>query len=131
MERSDAELLEASRRGERAAFATLVERYQGVVCAVSYSRTGDRALSEDVAQDTFLAAWRQLHQVREVDRLRAWLCGIARNLSLKARRKRARETPVEDELEQSASADLFEQVSDRQAERLVRDALHRVPEIYR
>ncbi|MBK7538044.1 MAG: sigma-70 family RNA polymerase sigma factor, partial [Myxococcales bacterium] len=131
MERSDAELLEASRRGERAAFATLVERYQGVVCAVSYSRTGDRALSEDVAQDTFLAAWRQLHQVREVHRLRAWLCGIARNLSLKARRKRARETPVEDELEQSASADLFEQVSDRQAERLVRDALHRVPEIYR
>jgi len=77
MGRSDAELLEASRRGEREAFGALIERYQGVVCAVSYSRTGDRALSEDVAQDTFLAAWRQLDQLREAGRLRARLCGIA------------------------------------------------------
>jgi DNA-directed RNA polymerase specialized sigma24 family protein len=68
MGRSDAELLEASRRGERDAFAALIERYQGVVCAVSYSRTGDRALSEDVAQDTFIAAWRQLGQIREPPR---------------------------------------------------------------
>lgn len=131
MERSDAELLAASRRGERAAFALLVERYQGVVCAVSYSGTGDRSLSEDVAQDTFLAAWRQLDQLREVERLRAWLCGIARNLAHKARRRRARELPVADELEAGAGADLFEQVSDRQAERVVREALHRVPETYR
>lgn len=131
MERSDAELLAASRRGERAAFAQLVERYQGVVCAVSYSGTGDRSLSEDVAQDTFLAAWRQLDQLREVERLRAWLCGIARNLAYKARRRRARETPVAEQLEAEAGADLFEQVSDRQAERVVREALHRVPETYR
>lgn len=131
MERSDAELLAASRRGERAAFALLVERYQGVVCAVSYSGTGDRSLSEDVAQDTFLAAWRQLDQLREVERLRAWLCGIARNLAHKARRRRARELPVAEELEAGAGADLFEQVSDRQAERVVREALHRVPETYR
>lgn len=131
MERSDAELLAASRRGERAAFAQLVERYQGVVCAVSYSGTGDRSLSEDVAQDTFLAAWRQLDQLREVERLRAWLCGIARNLAHKARRRRARELPVAEELEAEPGADLFEQVSDRQAERVVREALHRVPETYR
>lgn len=131
MERSDAELLAASRRGERAAFAQLVERYQGVVCAVSYSGTGDRTLSEDVAQDTFLAAWRQLDQLREVERLRAWLCGIARNLAHKARRRRARETPVAEQLEGEHGADLFEQVSDRQAERVVREALHRVPETYR
>lgn len=131
MEQSDAELLAASRRGERAAFAQLVERYQGVVCAVSYSGTGDRALSEDVAQDTFLAAWRQLDQLREVERLRAWLCGIARNLAHKARRRRSRETPMAEHLEGEDGADLFEQVSDRQAERVVREALHRVPETYR
>jgi hypothetical protein len=46
MGRSDAELLEASKRGEHAAFGTLVERYQNTVCAVTYSRTGNRALSE-------------------------------------------------------------------------------------
>src|SRR5262249_50309719 len=92
---SDAELLEASRRGEHAAFGTLVERYQDLVSAVSYSRTRDQALSEDVAQETFLAAWRQLDQLREPGRLRAWLCGIARNLARKARRRTDREAPVE------------------------------------
>ena len=71
------------------------ERYQGVVSAVSYSRTGDRALSEDIAQDTFIAAWRQLGQLREPSRLRSWLCGIARNLARKARRRTAREAPLE------------------------------------
>src|SRR5438876_876971 len=77
---SDAELLEASRRGERDAFGAIVGRYQRVVSAVSYSRTRDRALGDDVAQETFIAAWRQLDQLREPSRLRSWLCGIARNL---------------------------------------------------
>jgi RNA polymerase sigma factor (sigma-70 family) len=131
MERSDAELLAATRRGERAAFGTLVERYQGVVCAVTYSSTGDRALSEDVAQDTFLAAWRQLDQLREVGRLRAWLCGIARNLARKARRKTSREALVEPATEPVSDADPFERVSEHESEALVRSALDRVPEAYR
>ena len=58
---TDAELVEASRRGERDAFGVLVSRYQDVVCAVSFSSTGNWALSQDVAQDTFIAAWRQLN----------------------------------------------------------------------
>src|SRR6185436_757369 len=91
---TDGELLAASRRGERDAFGALVERYQHVVCAITYSRTRDQALSEDVAQDTFIAAWKQLDQLREPGRLRSWLCGIARNLARKARRRSDRETPI-------------------------------------
>ena len=132
-EASDAELLAATRRGERAAFGALVERYQGVVCAVTYSRTGDRALSEDVAQDTFLAAWGQLDQLREVGRLRAWLCGIARNLARKARRRSSRElmAPVAEPASEAREADPFAQVSASESEELVRAALHQVPETYR
>lgn len=130
MGRSDAELLEASRRGEREAFGALVERYQGVVCAVSYSRTGNRALSEDVAQDTFLAAWHQLDQLREASRLRAWLCGIARNLARKAKLRVGREEPVDDEVIVSA-ANPFDDVAEVEAERVVQHALQRVPETYR
>jgi RNA polymerase sigma factor (sigma-70 family) len=127
---SDADLLEASRRGEHAAFGALVERYQGVVCAVSYSRTRDQALSEDVAQDTFLAAWRQLDQLRDAGRLRSWLCGIARNLASKARKRTARETTdVEPQL--VAEGNPFDALSTAQSEQLVGDALGRVPEKYR
>jgi RNA polymerase sigma factor (sigma-70 family) len=130
--RSDAELVEASRRGEHAAFGHLVERYQGVVCAVSYSSTGDRVLSEDVAQETFIAAWRQLDQLRETVRLRAWLCGIARNLGRKARNRNGRETLVDQPpAVHCTGASPFEAASDAEAEKVVRDALDRVPETYR
>lgn len=129
---TDAELVTASRRGERAAFGALIERYQGVVCAVSYSRTGDRTLSEDVAQETFIAAWRQLDRLRETVKLRSWLCGIARNLARKARRKNERELPLPLEGEMIAAGDSpFDAVSDAQSERVVREALSRVPETYR
>ncbi|MBA3461809.1 MAG: sigma-70 family RNA polymerase sigma factor [Deltaproteobacteria bacterium] len=122
----------ASRKGERAAFGALIERYQGVVCAVSYSRTGDRTLSEDVAQETFIAAWRQLDRLRETVKLRSWLCGIARNLARKARRKSDRELPLPLEGELIATGDSpFDAVSDAQSERVVREALSRVPETYR
>lgn len=130
---SDADLLAASRRGEHAAFGALVERYQGVVCAVTYSRTRDQALSEDVAQETFLAAWRQLDQLREPNRLRSWLCGIAKNLAAKARKRTRRETPAPDDVDSElvADGDPFEALSTAQSERLVGDALARVPEKYR
>src|SRR5215510_11998356 len=109
--KTDAELVEASRRGEREAFGHLVSRYQDVVCAVSYSSTGNWALSEDVAQETFIAAWRQLGQLRETGRLRAWLCGIARNLARKARLRREREAPTDALSTTYGGANPFDQVA--------------------
>jgi RNA polymerase sigma factor (sigma-70 family) len=126
---TDTELVEASRRGERSAFGQLVERYQGVVCAVTYSGTRNRALSEDVAQDTFVAAWRQLGQLRDVGQLRAWLCGIARNLARKARRRSDRERPTDPPPVVFADGvSPFDDICEAQAERVVGEALARVPD---
>ena len=127
---SDAELVEASRRGERAAFGELVARYQRVVCAVGYSGTSDGSLGEDVAQDTFVTAFHQLDQLRDVSRVREWLCGIARNLARKARRVRAREDAIDD-AQPDASASPFETASEQERDSVVAAALERVPETYR
>ena len=130
--RSDIELVEASLRGEHEAFGHLVARYQDVVCAVSYSSTGDQVLSEDVAQDTFIAAWRQLDRLRNSARLRPWLCGIARNLARTARKRRRREPPVDDADKQIApGASPFDAAARGDVERIVRDALARIPDAYR
>jgi len=48
------------------------------VCSLAYCATGSLTESEDLAQETFLAAWRQLAELREPSKLRPWLCGIAR-----------------------------------------------------
>src|SRR6187551_2085983 len=133
---TDAELVEASRRGERDAFGVLVSRYQDVVCAVSFSSTGNWATSQDVAQDTFIAAWRQLGQLREVSRLRAWLCQIARNLARKARQRTSREElDHEPEISRGdqmiASDDPFSTTAQAEVDRVVREALARIPDRYR
>jgi RNA polymerase sigma factor (sigma-70 family) len=90
----DDSLLQDSLAGDRTAFARIVQRYQNLVCAVAYSSLGDLGRSEDVAQETFVTAWTRLAEVREPDRLRGWLCGIARNQSLNARRRLATDVSV-------------------------------------
>ena len=79
LEQNDAELVAASLDGSRDAFRRIVERYQTLICSLAYSATGNVSRSEDMGQETFIAAWKQLGALREPAKLRAWLCGIARH----------------------------------------------------
>src|SRR6266576_1333468 len=98
---SDSELVTRSLAGNRDAFGWIVARYQSLLCSLAYSATGSLSQSEDLAQETFLAAWQQLADLREPEKLRAWLCRISRNLPYDARRQQGREPshraePLED-----------------------------------
>jgi hypothetical protein len=75
--RTDAELVGENRSGNRDAFGQIVSRYQSLVCSLAYSATGSLSQSEDLAQEMFVAAWKQLADLREPGKLRAGLCGIA------------------------------------------------------
>ncbi len=77
---SERDLLQASLAGSKEAFGTIIQRYQALVCAITYSTTGDIGRSEELAQETFLRAWKSLRQLKNPDDFRAWLCTIARNL---------------------------------------------------
>ena len=81
---SDASLWKLVRQGSEPAFEVLVRRYQSLICSVAYSTCGNLALSEEVAQETLWTAWRQRIALDQPDRLRFWLCGIARNLAKNA-----------------------------------------------
>ncbi len=63
-------------------------RHYAAVSAVAFATTRDLSLSEDVAQDTFIAAWTGRGSIRDLVRVRPWPCGIARNLSRNALRRR-------------------------------------------
>jgi len=77
---SDSELTARAIAGQRDAFAQIVMRYQSLVCSLAYSATGSLSQSEDLAQETFIAAWKGLRTLREPEKLRSWLCSIARNI---------------------------------------------------
>src|SRR5438094_7253051 len=88
---SDFELVTQSLAGNRDAFGWIVARYQSLLCSLAYSATGSLSQSEDLAQETFVTAWKQLADLREPDKLRSWLCRISRNLTYDALRRQGRE----------------------------------------
>ncbi len=137
--RQDSELVSDSLSGNREAFGQIVSRYQSLVCSIAYSATGSLSESEDLAQDTFIAAWRQLRDLREPGKLRAWLCGIARNLVNNFLRKQGREPSHRAaQLEEVAETDTRSPepipadraISKEEAELLWR-SLELIPETYR
>ena len=95
---SDQELVRASLAGDRAAFGRIVERHQAAVCAITYAAAGKLHLGQDLAQETFLEAWRSLATLRDAERLRAWLCGIARHVVQAAFRRRGSDSTSDGDL---------------------------------
>jgi RNA polymerase sigma factor (sigma-70 family) len=135
--RNDAELVGKSLAGSRDAFGQIVGRYQSLVCSLAYSATGSLSQSEDLAQDTFVTAWKQLAGLREPEKLRAWLCGIARNLINNSLRRQGREPSHQaeslEEISESHSPEpqpVEQTISNEEAAILWR-SLEKIPEIYR
>jgi RNA polymerase sigma factor (sigma-70 family) len=134
---NDAELVSECLSGNRDAFGQIVARHQSLVCSLAYSATGSLSQSEDLAQETFLTAWKQLADLREPEKLRAWLCGIARNLINNFLRHQGREPshaaePLET-AEEPPSLDPLppEQAIGREEEAILWRSLEHIPEIYR
>jgi RNA polymerase sigma factor, sigma-70 family len=135
---SDAELVAATLAGDRRAFGQIVERYQRLLCSLAYSATGQLSQSEDLAQDAFVDAWRQLATLREPEKLRSWLCGILRFKISHLRRADGRE-PVRQAESIDDSADFLpsndqptpDLAAHNEEQALMWSALQRVPENYR
>jgi RNA polymerase sigma factor (sigma-70 family) len=81
---TDATLVELSRQGDQTAYGQLVARHQTLVCSVAYAQCGDFALSEDLAQEAFLTAWKKLSDLQEPSKFKSWICTIVRNLASRA-----------------------------------------------
>jgi zinc protease len=135
----EGELLRRSAAGDTEAFGALVTRYQGLVCGLALSACPRGGQSEDLAQEAFVAAWRQLPQLREPSNFRAWLCGIVRRMGAnRARSEAARPSTsldADDEGPAPEPADPGPGPDDLAATaeeiQMVGRALERLPETYR
>src|SRR3981081_4346552 len=76
--REEEALVSAARDGDRAAFGRLYDRYARMVHGILLARVPPREV-DDLVQEVFLAALRQLHALRDVSRFGPWLAAITRN----------------------------------------------------
>jgi RNA polymerase sigma factor (sigma-70 family) len=101
---TDAELVRAAAAGDRQAFAVMYDRYANRLHDFCAGMLADRDAAADCVQDAFCTAATCLGDLREPDKLRAWLYGIARHQAMRRIRDRRKEQ-LSDELPEIASSD--------------------------
>lgn len=124
----DHELVEGWRKGDRKAFAALVERYQRPVYNAAFRVLGNADDAADTAQAVFLKVAQHLDEYDPRYRFFSWLYRIAVNESLNLLRRNGREEPLDEavELPGEASANPEWQVGEAQVARQVQSALMRM-----
>jgi RNA polymerase sigma-70 factor (ECF subfamily) len=130
-EPTDSEIVAAVRKGQRQAFNTLVARYHPRMVAAAYQMIGDYEMARDLAQESFVEAYRCLRKLRDGARAAPWLFGILRR---RCGRYATRRRPAEAALDerdldpQPAPDDMLER---RERERAVQAALMGLAPQYR
>src|SRR4249920_1909854 len=98
-----------ARHGDLVAFEELMHARIDAIYRLSYAIVGDEADARDATQETFIAAWRRIRELRDPERFDAWLQRIAVNsarMTLRARgRRRVREIPAGDDAALAAAAE--------------------------
>jgi RNA polymerase sigma-70 factor (ECF subfamily) len=92
---SDEELIARTRRGDRAAFQGLVEKYQRRIYAVTYGLLGNREDALDAVQDAFIKAYNSLDKFKGRSGFYTWLYRIATNAAIDLGRKTSRRDEIE------------------------------------
>lgn len=134
---NEIDLLKASMAGNAGAFETVVAQYQSLVCAITYSATGSIERSEDLAQETFVKAWRDISQLKDLARFKAWLCAIART-TIQGYFRRHQRDPLKNSVPIDAAPETpsdqqqpIDAVISKEQQTLVDSTLQQLPEEYR
>lgn len=120
----DAVLVRTARDGDEAAFDRLYERYAGLVHGLILARV-PRADVDDLVQDVFVTAWRNLPTLRDPAAFGGWLSMIARNRATDYHRRHPDTVDLPDDLQAADST------SARAEALAVLDVIRTLPEAYR
>lgn len=112
MELTDSVAVAQARDGDSGAFRVLVERHSRNLFRLAYRMTGHQEDAEDIVQETFLRAYRQLAKFDDRASFGTWLYRIAANCSLDLIRARKRRSEHQESPEEGAP-DPMQSVADR------------------
>jgi RNA polymerase sigma-70 factor (ECF subfamily) len=85
---SSEELISRVRRGDDEAFRLIFERYGRPIISFIYDMVGQRDLAEELTQETFVRAYKNIGGLRDETKLSTWLFGIAKNVARESIRSR-------------------------------------------
>ena len=122
------------RSGDTEAFRLIFDRYSRPIISFIYDLTGEREAAEELMQETFVRAYRNLGTLRGDARLSTWLFGIAKNVAreqLRSRQKLSRKVELDDESvqelrDEKPKPDDF--LINQELNGVIRDALSRLDE---
>ncbi len=127
---TDAEAVQAVLCGRRDAFSVLVRRHLPTVKAFAFSRTSNFVDAEDVAQESFLRAFKYLNTLKDSKRFGPWVVAIAKNVSHRVLAQRVKQGEVAEQLRPGASA-VMPDVERRDMQKLVLQHVNTLDETHR
>ncbi|MBA2382464.1 MAG: RNA polymerase sigma factor, partial [Chloroflexi bacterium] len=86
----DRSLIDRARNGDVEAFEAIVRARMDAMYRLTSAILGSEADARDAAQETFVAAWRQIGRLRDPDKFEAWLQRVAVNAARQTHRARSR-----------------------------------------
>src|SRR3954465_1410119 len=89
---TDQQVVELARSGQEPAYRELLRRYERPVFSLIYRMVRDRALAEDLSQDTFVKVLNALDSYRPEFKFSSWVFKIANNVAIDQLRKRELDT---------------------------------------
>lgn len=142
MEFVEKRLTERAKRGDREAFAELIEIYKDKIFQLAYRMVGNRQEAEDIAQETFLRVYANLHQYNESYKFSTWIYRIATNLCIDRGRKKRPDFSLDEQAEGTEGLDWYsrlasqdktpeEKVVTQELQETVQEALNELAPKYR
>jgi RNA polymerase sigma-70 factor, ECF subfamily len=123
-------LVRAARDGDRAAFGCLYDRYARMVHGILLARVPPREV-DDLVQEVFLSALRQLHALRDVSSFGAWLGTITRNRANDYFRKAIPVEKVTEPVSENQAESRTTNRADQQEADVILAVVRALPEPYR
>jgi RNA polymerase sigma-70 factor (ECF subfamily) len=135
----DSKLARKVQKGDRQAFEVILAKYERPIFSFIYHFFQDRALCEDLTQETFLRAYRFIDSFRPKEKLSTWLFSIAKNLCIDELRRKRKETTVDIDAvdpetlvsEEGAGINPLQSVAELQEGETLRRVIAKLPEKYR
>lgn len=104
-------LIKQAKRGDREAFAEIVELYKDKIFQLAYRMTGNRQEAEDIAQETFLRVYANINQYNEGYKFSTWIYRIATNLCIDRARKKKPDFSLDEKAAGTEGLDWYSRLS--------------------